>query len=292
MLVSMTGYGNGTATSAGITVQAEIRSVNNRFFEFSARLPKHLQPKEAEVKELVRRHAQRGKINLTVSVEREGTEQSRPALNLEAAKHYWKLLQELAEAVGSTAPIPLDTLLKFSDVLSLDETQGFDETEWNLVCEAVSASAAMLADMRTKEGRELTADLAARCASINASIDAVEVLTRDRVEITRTKLRERVRQLLESDAVDEERLELEIVILADKLDITEELVRFRSHMKFFGEALDAPESEGRKLSFLLQELHREANTIAAKSNDATISQQVVAIKEELERIREQIQNIE
>jgi uncharacterized protein (TIGR00255 family) len=292
MLVSMTGYGNGTASREGLTACAEIRSVNNRFFEFSARVPKHLQTKEGELKEMVRRKAQRGKVNLTVTVEHEGNESVGPKVNVTAAKQYWRMLQELADSVGSTAPISLDTLFKFSEVLAPDESTALDEVEWQLVTEAVTAAADMLAGMRTKEGRELTADLLQRCTTMTATIDSVETLSRERIGIVRDKLRERISQLLESDKVDESRLELEIVLLADKSDITEEVVRFRSHMKFFGEALNGDESEGRKLSFLLQELNREANTISAKSNDAAISQQVVSIKEELERIREQIQNIE
>ena len=292
MLISMTGYGNGKATEGGITANAEIRSVNNRFFEFSARLPKHLQPREGELKEIVRSKAQRGKINLTVSVEREGIDQDHPSFNFEVAEKYWALLQELAERVGSTEPVSLDVLLKFPDVFTAEDTYEADATEWQAVVHAVLHAAETLATMRSNEGRELTTDLHARCVLMNETIDTIESLFVGRLAQERTKLHERVQQLVTSDKINAERLELEIILLADKMDITEELVRFRSHMKFFLQALEAKESEGRKLSFLLQELNREANTISSKSSDATISQYVVTIKEELERIREQIQNIE
>ena len=188
--------------------------------------------------------------------------------------------------------IRLDTLLKFSEVLSAEEEDDLPEEEWSLVLEAVSGAVAGLFDMRSKEGAELATDLRTRIRLLNEAVDKVETLTAGRVAQERDRLREKLRALLSEEKIDPARLDMEIALLADKIDITEELVRFRSHTKFFLEALDSADSEGRKLSFLLQEMNREANTISSKSYHAEISHIVVSVKEELERIREQIQKIE
>lgn len=202
------------------------------------------------------------------------------------------LLTELRDSTGIAGDITLDMLLKFPDVLGGEEQVDIADEEWALVTQAVQTAAEQLLSMRSKEGAELSADLAARVSSMDASIARIEELSAGRVDIERARLQERIAAVLSDDRIDPDRIEMEIVMLADKMDITEELVRFRSHVKFFLEALQAEESEGRKLSFLLQEMNREANTIGSKSYDADIAHLVVSIKEELERIREQIQNIE
>jgi uncharacterized protein (TIGR00255 family) len=288
----MTGFGSATTSNDSMSVTAEMRSVNNRFYEFSARLPKHLQSRELDLKEIVRARIKRGKVNLSLSIER-GQQADQPArINAEAAKAYVALLTELRDSTGIAGDITLDMLLKFPDVLGGEEQLDIAEEEWALVTQAVQTAAEQLLSMRSKEGAELSADLAARVSSMDASIARIEALSAGRVDIERARLQERIAAVLGDDRVDPERIEMEIVMLADKMDITEELVRFRSHVKFFLEALEAEESEGRKLSFLLQEMNREANTIGSKSYDADIAHLVVSIKEELERIREQIQNIE
>ncbi|HOJ04903.1 MAG TPA: YicC family protein [Bacteroidota bacterium] len=292
MLISMTGFGSATTSNDSMSVTAEMRSVNNRFYEFSARLPKHLQSRELDLKEIVRARIKRGKVNLSVSIER-GQQADQPArINADAAKAYVALLTELRDSTGIAGDITLDMLLKFPDVLGGEEQVDIADEEWALVTQAVQTAAEQLLSMRSKEGAELSTDLAARVSSMDASIARIEELSAGRVDIERARLQERIAAVLSDDRVDPERIEMEIVMLADKMDITEELVRFRSHVKFFLEALEAEESEGRKLSFLLQEMNREANTIGSKSYDADIAHLVVSIKEELERIREQIQNIE
>jgi len=288
----MTGFGSATTSNDSMSVTAEMRSVNNRFYEFSARLPKHLQSRELDLKEIVRARIKRGKVNLSVSIER-GQQADQPArINADAAKAYVALLTELRDSTGIAGDITLDMLLKFPDVLGGEEQVDIADEEWALVTQAVQTAAEQLLSMRSKEGAELSTDLAARVSSMDASIARIEELSAGRVDIERARLQERIAAVLSDDRVDPERIEMEIVMLADKMDITEELVRFRSHVKFFLEALEAEESEGRKLSFLLQEMNREANTIGSKSYDADIAHLVVSIKEELERIREQIQNIE
>ncbi len=288
----MTGYGSGTASNDSASVTAEIRSVNNRFYEFSVRLPKFLQSRELELKELVRTRVKRGKVNLAVTMDRTGHEASPVQINMDAARTYHALLMQLQQALGLTGEITLEMLLKFSDVFAVDELDKLSDVEWELVIQAVNDAVASMLDMKAKEGAELSADLAMRSEIMRKGIDAVERLATGRADLERARLVERLQNLISDDKIDPDRLELEIVMLADKMDITEELVRFRSHTKFFLENLESDESEGRKLSFLLQEMNREANTISSKSYDAEIAHIVVSIKEELERIREQIQNIE
>ena len=292
MLISMTGFGNGSASSERMSVNAEIRSVNNRYYEFSSRLPRHLQGRELELKEIVKVKLSRGKINLSVTVDKTTGEDIPLKVNIEAARSYHRLLSELQQATGIPGEITLDTFLKFSDVFMAEDSESLTDEEWNLVLDAVRQAVDALYGMRLQEGEELSVDLRNRLTTMADAILRIETLSAGKVEDERTRLKERVNNILSSDKIDPDRLELEITLLADKMDITEELVRFRSHVKFFLEALDGSTSEGRKLSFLLQEMNREANTISSKSYDAEIAHLVVGIKEELERVREQIQNIE
>lgn len=288
----MTGYGTGAVTRDGVTATAEVRSVNNRYYEFAARLPKHLMHKENELKELVRSRVSRGKITLNLGIERGNAPAVAVQINPDAAKAYYGLLQELKTTLGVQADISLDTMLKFSDIFSTPEETTLDETEWAAACDAVTDAMTMLLEMRDNEGRALTTDLRARIAKMERTLGDIETLSHARADLERARLRERVGALLTTEKIDPQRLELEIVLMADKLDVTEEIVRFRSHLHFFLAAIDGQESEGRKISFLLQEMNREANTIGSKAYDAEIAHLVVNMKEEIERIREQIQNIE
>jgi len=292
MVTSMTGFGRGEASEGPITVGVELRSVNSRFLEVSARLPRSLSSRENEIKDLVRKRMSRGKINILVSLERKGNGTIPLKVNPPAAKAYYKLLSELRRTLRLKESVKLVHLLEFSDIFeSLDE-EGSDEKEWAVARKGILAALEELSAMRAQEGRELEADFRHRIEVLQEHLDAVNRLSREQVPLERERLRERIKQLLESETIDEGRLEMEIALLADRLDVTEECVRFRSHNKFFLEALGAPDPVGRKLNFLLQEMHREANTIGSKSSSTEIAHIVVHVKEELERIREQLQNIE
>jgi uncharacterized protein (TIGR00255 family) len=292
MLISMTGYGTATVSNGSMAVSAELRSVNSRFYEFSARLPKHLQARELDLKEAVRAQIKRGKINLSVTMEKNNGAELPLQINREATKAYMAMLERLKEISGIKEEIRIDTLLKFSEVLSAEEEDEVPEEEWAIVLQAVEEAVTALFNMRSNEGSELTADLRKRITLLESAIERIQAMSAGRVETERERLKERLKTLISDEKIDPSRLDMEIALLADKIDITEELVRFRSHTKFFLETLDSDESEGRKLSFLLQEMNREANTISSKSYHAEISHIVVSVKEELERIREQIQNIE
>jgi uncharacterized protein (TIGR00255 family) len=288
----MTGYGRGEASEEGVRAVAEIRSVNSRYFEVNTRLPRSLSLRENDVREIIRAKAGRGKINVVVSIERESANNIPLKVNKAAAKSYIKLLNELRKASGIKEKVTLDHLLKFSEVIEAGELQSENEKEWVVVEKALSKALEELKLMRQKEGGELRKDLESRLQLLQAKIDSIEKLSKERIPEQRVRLRERIQQLLVNETVDENRLELEIALLADKLDVTEECVRFRSHNKFFLEALSDKESAGRKLNFLVQEMNREANTIGSKAADASIAHLVVEAKEELEKIREQLQNVE
>jgi uncharacterized protein (TIGR00255 family) len=288
----MTGYGRGEASEEGITAIAEVRSVNSRYFEVNTRLPRSLSLRENDVREIVRAKAGRGKINVVVSIERESANGIPLKINKAAAKSYIKLLNDLRKASGIKEKVTLDHLLKFSEVIEAGELESADEKEWAVVEKALGSALDELRLMRQKEGSELRKDLESRIQSLEGKIELIEKLSKESIPEQRTRLRERIQQLLTNGAVDENRLELEIALLADKLDVTEECVRFRSHNKFFLEALINEESAGRKLNFLVQEMNREANTIGSKAANATIAHHVVEVKEELEKIREQLQNVE
>jgi uncharacterized protein (TIGR00255 family) len=293
MISSMTGYGRGEVTEKRITAQADLRSVNNRFLEVAARLPRTLSMRENDVKELVRTKFSRGKVNLVVTITRENDSETPLRINPAAAKAYMKLLGKLRRAAGIKGQITLDHLLKFPEVLEVDVFNEGDEEEWSVARKAIEAALDDAGAMRRREGRELMNDLLGRITRLEGIVDEIERIARTLVPRERERLEERLRQLLsDTRVIDERRLELELTLFADKVDVAEECVRFRSHSKFFREALTDQESAGRRLNFLVQEMNREANTVGSKASNAEVSHLAVAMKEELERIREQLQNIE
>ncbi|MBI1804177.1 MAG: YicC family protein [Ignavibacteriae bacterium] len=293
MISSMTGYGRGEVSEDHTTVAAEVRTVNSRYLEVSTRLPRTIALRENDVKELVRTKFARGKINIAITIEHENTNEIPLKINASAAKAYHKLLETLRKEVNIDEKITLDHLLKFPEVLEIDEFESGDEREWSLVHRTLVKALDETAGMRRREGSELMKDLVERVNVISTTIDGIELMAKERIPQERTRLEERLLELLaDKSIIDQHRLELELALYADKLDVTEECVRFRSHNKFFLEALKNEEAAGRKLNFLVQEMNREANTIGAKANSAGIAHLVVGIKEELEKIREQLQNIE
>lgn len=292
-MLSMTGYGRSEVNRSGISCAVEARSINSRYLEVVARLPRTLSHRENDLKELARSLVSRGKVSLSIIVDREQNGEVPLSINAGAARSYYKLLTQLRKTVKIKEPIKLEHLLKFSEVLESTDAVETDEKEWEVVRDAVRGALEAMNTMRLNEGKELGKDLEQRIGWMSRAIDEIEKLAKERIPEERKRLQERVAQLAaEKVVVDQNRLELEIILLADRLDVTEECVRFRSHNKFFLEAMNSAESAGRKLSFLIQEMNREANTIGSKSNDAVIAHTIVRLKEELEKIREQLQNIE
>lgn len=292
MIISMTGYGRSEITRDSVTVSVELRSVNNRYLEISSRMPRDLNPRENDIREILRKTLTRGKIHLNINVERETTAQVAITVDPELVKGYKDAIDEIRKAAKIREAATLSHLLQFSNELIQKGGETSEDNRWEMVAEAVDAAAKELDKMRRDEGRELARDILGRIRAIDEMVDRVETLSKERIPLERQRLRERIAQLFENDEIDEQRLELEILLIADKLDVTEEVVRYRSHSKFFVEAVKGPEPAGRKLGFLLQEINREITTIGSKGNDMEISHLVVRAKEELEKIREQVQNVE
>lgn len=289
----MTGYGRAEVTKNGITCTVEVRSVNNRFLDVVSRSPRSLVHRENDIREIVRSFVNRGKVTLSIGVNKDATEELPVSINPAAARAYYKLLNQLRKAVRIKEQVKLEHLLKFSEVLEPVNETATDEKEWTAVSEALKAGLSALNTMRKNEGMELARDLEKRIRWMDEAIDRLEEQSEKRVPEERKRLEERIGQLLtDKNIIDQNRLELEIALLSDKLDVTEECVRFRSHTKFFLEAMSKEDSPGRKLNFLVQEMNREANTIGSKASAADMAHLVVQLKEELEKIREQLQNIE
>ena len=293
LIASMTGFGRAEITKRDITATVEVRGVNSRYLDVTTRLPRLLSQREKDIKEIVRSCVNRGNLVVSVTVEEESDGTAPVAVNKTAAKAYIKLLNDLRKAAKIREKVRLEHLLKFSEVFDVPKEVQSDKQEWGVVEEALRAALDGFNTMRCNEGGELAKDLERRITWLSQTVEKIEQLSRARIPEERKRLHERISQLVEEKVIiDQNRLELEIALLADKLDVTEECVRFRSHTKFFLETIANSDSAGRKLNFLVQEINREANTIGSKTNDTEIAHLVVQMKEELEKIREQLQNIE
>lgn len=294
----MTGYGDvERATGAGRLV-VEVRSVNHRHLHITFRLPTSLARHEGEIREWLRTSIARGHVTCTVRVELDTVEGVLPRsfrVDTGRVAGYLAAFREIGERFGVPGTPDLALLSRYSDILIQEsgEEKGV-EVEGEEIRAAVETAAARNVRMREDEGKRLHADLEGRLAAIEVSLGAVGRRAPERLISERERLRAAVRELAEGVGIDEQRLAQEIAYLAERWDVSEELVRFASHLELFRELLatDAAEPVGKRLAFLVQEMHREANTIGSKANDAPIAHQVVAIKDEIERLREQVENVE
>ncbi|MGE5479834.1 MAG: YicC/YloC family endoribonuclease [Chloroflexota bacterium] len=291
MIKSMTGFSKGEASESGNRAVVEIKSLNGRYFELNCKLPRGFQHLEGEIRELARKGVSRGTLTINAQIEQEPGAQGFK-IDENAAKNCFDALDGLKKSLKMKSAIGLEDVLHFSDFFVSKEESTQDEILAKLLVAATAQALKSLDSMRTQEGGQISKDILSRMKRLENMTQKIETLSIERVPQERERLRARIAQLFESDEIDEQRLQMEIVFQADKLDISEECVRLRSHEKFFYDTFKGNEPPGRKLVFLLQEMHREINTIGSKINDAQISQIVVNFKEELERIREQIQNIE
>lgn len=291
MIRSMTGFGAAEGSVAGVRLAVEVRSVNHRFFNATIKLPQPFARFEGEVREALRRTVSRGHVTLTARSE--GTEAG-VHIDEERFASYVELLGRLKERYGLQGELGIETIMRLPDIFSSSDALA-DEAGAPLIA-VVETATAQLLRARVEEGQRLRDYLLARLAVVEQALDRVSERGPQRVVEQRDKLRAAVKELLEGTgpAVDEQRLALEIALLAERLDVQEELSRFRSHILAFRGAL-APqggEPVGKRLGFLLQEMLREANTTGSKANDAPMLNDVVLIKEELERLREQVENLE
>jgi uncharacterized protein (TIGR00255 family) len=292
MIRSMTGYGKSEATLPGGRMVVEIRSVNHRYGEITVKLPRALMAYENEVRKTVAGRLKRGKIDVFVQQEGVAAAESLPTVNLPLAKAYHDAFVKMKEALGLADPVSLALLATQRDVLTTGGAEDPGEALHGMLLEAVGGAIDTIEAMRVREGEALLTDLWGRREALSTLIGRVAERTPRVVAEAGARLKERVGQLVGETGVDEARLAQEIAFMADRSDVTEELVRFDSHLQQFDETLLLEEPVGRKLDFLMQELNREVNTIGSKANDAEIAGCVVQLKAELEKVREQIQNIE
>lgn len=293
MIRSMTGFGAAEGDVGGVRVSIEIRSVNHRFFNPSIKLPSQFARWEGDVREALRKSIARGHVTVMARVE-DRVDEATGGIPIDEAKFaaYVHAIRALARRYDLADTIDAASVLRFPDVISTrDAAEQGSPAELVAV---VERAAAALDAMRRSEGERLAAYLEQRLAIVESAVDRIAERAPARLVEQRERLRAAVQELAQSVTVDEQRLALEIAILADRLDVSEEIARFRSHFAGFRGALRSPPADGvgKRLGFLLQELLREANTTGSKANDAPILQDVLLIKEELERIREQVENLE
>lgn len=289
---SMTGYGKADLKAKKLSVSVEISSLNNRFLEFSFRCPRQLSFLEPKFKELIASRIDRGKISFFISYEDYGIGLDKLVVNRRLADEIYNGLADLKRKYKLAGEIEVNQFLVFPDVFKVEKAEDIENRVWPFMKKTINRAISDLVAMRKQEGLVLKSDLSKRLKVLEDGILKVGELCPENVTSYREKLSKKVADVMASLPVDSSRLEEEIAIMAERCDITEECVRFASHIKQFGATLRKSGPIGKRLNFLLQELNREANTIGAKSGNAKISHQVVELKEEIERMREQVQNIE
>jgi len=296
MIRSMTGFGRASFVVVGVAFDVEVRSVNHRHLDMRFRLPRLASALEPAIREHIQGRLNRGKVDLGVSMPEGGAGLQRIEIDRDAASEYARFAAELRESEGLAGPLSVGALLGLPGVASFAERELPREDLEAGLLDATASAIEALDEMRVKEGAALERDLLARLETVAELSHSLEARSGAVRKAARERLRKRADQLkLETGILDEARLHQEIVIAADRLDVTEEIVRLRSHVDQFREivATAGPDCPvGRRLDFLMQEFAREANTIGSKGNDSPVAHQVVELKTELERMREQVQNIE
>ena len=289
---SMTGYGKGAASSAGLTVTAEIKTVNHKFFDWNMKMPKGFLFVEDDAKKAVAGAVSRGHVDLYLTVEKQTAEAGEYRTDAALARMYVDSARQLSEALGVPFDITASSLMKNPDIVTLSETEIDDETVRKVTLEAVSEAVSALVAMREREGAALAADLSEKLASIEASLEEVKKEAPRAVAEYRRKLRARIDEALGQLPLDEARLATEVALFADKCAIDEEISRLGAHIAAMRALIATQGQVGRKLDFLVQEMNRETNTIGSKANDLAITERVLAMKNDIEKIREQAQNAE
>jgi uncharacterized protein (TIGR00255 family) len=292
MIRSMTGYGSAEIERDGLRLAAEIRSVNHRFCEVSIRAPKVVGVFEDQIRQLIQDRFSRGKLNLSISWTGAGEAGEVLRVNETVTDRYVALLEELRKRYSLEGGIDVRMLAALPDVFAWEHTSLSDEETWKLIRGVVEKACESMNSMKAREGQALARDLEERLELIRTQLECISQRAPLRPIEMRDRLMERIRPLMGDLEMDPVRIAQEVAFYADRLDCTEECVRLAAHLDQFRHLIDGPELAGRKLNFLLQEMNREANTIGSKANDVEIQHAVIAIKEELERLREQVQNVE
>ncbi|HBA68714.1 MAG TPA: YicC family protein [Lachnospiraceae bacterium] len=292
MIKSMTGFGRNEISEEERKITVEIKSVNHRYLDVNIKMPKKLSFFEAAIRAELKKYMQRGKVDVFIAYEDFTESNVCVKYNKELAAEYLGYLKQMADDFGLDNDIRVSALSRYPEVLSMEEQPVDEEEIWKALCNAVQGAAQRFVDTRLKEGEALRTDLLNKLDGMLEHLAFIEERSPQLVEEYKDKLRERVRELLEDTKIEESRLLMEVTLFADKICVDEELVRLRSHIETTKQALIEGGSIGRKLDFIAQEMNREANTILSKTNNLEISNRAIELKTEIEKVREQIQNIE
>jgi uncharacterized protein (TIGR00255 family) len=290
MIKSMTGYGLAIADQENVKFSVEIKSLNSKFLELNLKLPRAFSEKELFLRNICSKDIERGKVNITITVDRGEESLKGATINTALLSKYYKQLQEINLSLGADSTNLLQAVLNFPEVISYTEEE-INEGDWDVLNTTFIKAMANFNEFRTDEGKVLKSDLELRIKNILTFFSEVEVLEPLRIPSIRARLNQFLEENVGKVNVDQNRLEQELIYYIDKLDITEEKIRLKSHCDYFIATLKGKDANGKKLGFISQEIGREINTMGAKANDAQIQQLVVGMKEELEKIKEQLLNV-
>ena len=292
MVKSMTGFGRCEVSEGDRKMTVEMKSVNHRYLDVAIKMPKKLNYFESAIRSLLKTYMQRGKVDIFITYEDLSENNVALRYNKEIAAEYLKYLNQMAEEFGLEQDVKVGALSRYPEVLVMEEVQDDEEELWKMLEQALKGACEQFVETRVKEGENLKRDLLGKLDELLAHVDDVEERSPQIVAEYRTKLEDKVKELLADTQIEESRIASEVTIFADKICVDEEIVRLRSHIEHTRATLEEKDSVGRKLDFIAQEMNREANTILSKANDLEISNHAIELKTGIEKVREQIQNIE
>ena len=292
MIKSMTGFGRCEVLKDSRKFTVELKSVNHRYLDVNIRMPKKLNFFETSIRTLLKSYADRGKVDIFITYEDLSQSQVSVKYIAALAAEYLKYLNQMAEEFSLDNDVRVSTLSRYPEVFTMEECSEDEDELWNGLKEALEGAFSQFVEMRTKEGERLKEDILLKLDLLSEQIRFIEERSPQIIAEYRTKLEEKMRELLEDTQIDDNRIAAEVILFADKICTDEEVVRLKSHIQHMKETLEESNGIGRKLDFIAQEMNREANTILSKANDLDISNRAISLKTEIEKIREQIQNIE
>ena len=288
---SMTGYGEARLENDKYSIRAEVKTLNSKFLDVAMRIPRSFNDKEIQIRNLASERLVRGKVSFVLEYANKEDNASRITINEQLFKDYYEKLKQLSDGVESDSADIFKMAVQFPDVIITADSNEKLEEEWTVIFPVIKQAISRCDEFRTKEGAVLTENLHSYIKGISENLVEVEKLDPERVERIKSRLMDNLTEVVSKEELDENRLEQELIYYIEKLDISEEKVRLKSHLNYFVEILDSKSSMGKKMSFIAQEIGREINTIGSKSNDAGSQKLVVNMKEELEKIKEQVLNI-
>ena len=295
MVCSMTGFGRSEITEGERKYIVELKSVNNRYLDINIKMPKKFNAFESAIRSELKSYMKRGKVDVYISYEDFSQSESKVKYNKAIAQEYYNFLKEMSDDFGLDNDVRISVLSRFPEVFTMEEEELDEEEVWSGIKKALDLAGAQFLESRKREGEFLSKDLTEKLSGMLENVEFITERSPQIIEEYKGKLREKIQDLLEDKQIDENRLAMEVTLYADKVCVDEELTRLRSHIEATREALkvgDDKDGIGRKLDFLAQEMNREANTILSKSTDLKISDRGIALKTDIEKVREQIQNIE